>query len=87
MKLAPDTGILNISCGQDSGRTDMSDYMVMRTSWLGANLLLKDNWIRQDNSNFLWLPQEYRDGVSAFHDKNVAFGLNSGQVSILQFHF
>ena len=49
------------------------------------SLMIKDNWIQRDNRNFLWLPQEYREGRSAFYNNAFAFGLHSGQVSILQF--
>lgn len=50
-------------------------------------LMVKDSWIRRDERDFLWLPQEYRHGCSAFCDNSFAFGLHSGQVSILQFDF
>ena len=50
-------------------------------------LMIKNSWIRRDNRDFLWLPQEYRDGCSTFHDNTFAFGLHSGQVSILKFVF
>ena len=50
-------------------------------------LMIKNSWIRRDNRDFLWLPQEYRHGCSTFHDNTFAFGLHSGQVSILKFVF
>ena len=50
-------------------------------------LMIKNSWIRQGSHDLLWLPQEYRSGVSAFHDNTFAFGLDSGQVSILEFDF
>ena len=50
-------------------------------------LMIEGNWIRQDNYNFLWLPQEYRSSCSAFYDNTFAFGLHSGQVSFLKLDF
>lgn len=50
-------------------------------------LMIKNSWIRRDNRDFLWLPQEYRDGCSTFHDNTFAFGSHLGQVSILKFVF
>ena len=55
--------------------------------FLNQNLMVKDSWIQRDSRNFLWLPQEYRDGYSIFHNNTFAFGLHSGQVSILKFDF
>ncbi len=49
--------------------------------------LIKHSWIQRDSRDFLWLPQEYRAGCSTFHDNTFAFGLHSGQVSILKFDF
>ena len=31
-----------------------------------SNTMIRNNWIRQGNHNVLWLPPEYRSGVSAF---------------------
>jgi len=50
-------------------------------------LMIKNSWIQRDNRNFLWLPQEYRDTCSTFHNNTFAFGLHSGQVSILNVDF
>ena len=45
------------------------------------------SWIQQDGRDLLWLPQEYRSGLSAFHGNTFAFGLNSGQVSFIELDF
>ena len=50
-------------------------------------LMIRNNWIQRDNRNFLWLPQEYRDSCSTFYNNTFAFGLHSGQVSILNIDF
>ncbi len=50
-------------------------------------LMIKNSWIQRDGCNFLWLPQEDRASCSTFHDNTFAFGLQSGQVRILQFDF
>ena len=50
-------------------------------------LIIRDSWIRQGSHDLLWLPHEYRRGVSAFHDNTFAFGLHSGQVIYLEFDF
>lgn len=47
-------------------------------------LITKGNWIRQDNYDFLWLPQEYRNSCSTFQNNTFAFGLYSGRVSFLK---
>lgn len=47
-------------------------------------LIIKGNWIRQDNYDFLWLPQEYRNSCSTFQNNTFAFGLYSGRVSFLK---
>ncbi|KAI4089771.1 MAG: hypothetical protein L6R37_007998, partial [Teloschistes peruensis] len=49
--------------------------------------LIQNGWMRRDSHNFLWLPQEYRDGYSTFNDNTFAFGLHSGQVSFLKLDF
>ena len=61
--------------------------VLVRATEFSSNqtLKVKNSWIRQGSHDLLWLPQEYRSGVSAFHDNTFAFGLHSGQVSILGF--
>ncbi len=62
------------------------ESLFVPTSELVSNqtLIIEGNWIRQDNYNFLWLPQEYRNNQSTFHNNTFAFGLHSGQVSFLK---
>ena len=72
----------------DHGTINFKDKStVFSTAKLSSDqsFMRKDNWIRRDDSNFLWLPQEYRDCRLAFYNNTLAFGLSSGQVSILQF--
>jgi hypothetical protein len=47
-------------------------------------LMIQDQWIKQGHHNTLWLPQEYRSAISATYGNSFAFGLNSGQVNVLQ---
>ena len=46
-------------------------------------LVIENEWIQRGEYNFLWLPQEYRSGCSAFYDNTFAFGLSSGHVSFI----
>ncbi len=64
------------------------ESLLVPTSELFSNqkLIIEGNWIRQDY-NLLWLPQEYRNSCSIFHDNTFAFGLHSGWVSFLKFDF
>ena len=50
-------------------------------------LTMHGSWIRQGNRDLLWLPQEYRSSVSAFHGNTFAFGLHSGQVSFIELDY
>jgi WD40 repeat protein len=47
-------------------------------------IMIRDNWVRKGNRNFLWLPQEYRSAITAFYGNIFVFGLSSGQVSFIQ---
>ena len=53
-------------------------------SSLNQTLMTHGSWIRQGSRDLLWLPQEYRSGLSAFHGNTFAFGLHSGQVSFIE---
>ena len=59
------------------------------TSELFSNqtLTIEGNWIRQDDYNLLWLPQEYRNSRLTFYNNTFAFGLHSGRVSFLKLDF
>ena len=46
--------------------------------------LIKNDWIQQNGHNVLWLPLEYRNAQSAFYGNKFAFGLQSGQVSLIE---
>jgi len=50
-------------------------------------LMIYGSWIRQGSRNLLWLPQEYRSSLSAFHGNTFAFGLYSGQVRFIELDF
>ncbi len=65
------------------------ESLFIPTSELFSNqtLMIEGNWIRQNNYDFLWLPQEYRSSCLTFHDNTFAFGLHSGQVSFLKLDF
>lgn len=65
------------------------ESLLVPTSELFPNqtLIIEGNWIRQDGYNLLWLPQEYRDSCTTFHDNTFAFGLYSGRVSFLKLDF
>lgn len=65
------------------------DFALVRITKFSQNqtLIIKYSWIRQGSHDLLWLPQEYRSGCSAFHDDTFAFGLSSGQVSIVKLDF
>ena len=62
------------------------ESLFVPTSELFSNqtLITEGNWIRQDSYDFLWLPQEYRNGCSTFYNNTFAFGLHSGRVSFLK---
>ena len=47
-------------------------------------MFLSQDWVWYNNRQFLWLPQEYRSDVSAFHGNTFAIGRNSGQVCFIQ---
>jgi WD40 repeat protein len=50
---------------------------------INQTVMIKNDWIQQNNRNLLWLPHEYRSARSAFCDDLFAFGLHSGRVSFI----
>ena len=88
LEFSNDNGILF----SDEGIIDLkANTMVLSDHAIPSNspLTVEDCWVRWDDRDFLWLPREYRGthGVAqiAIRGSAVAFGLRSGQVSILQF--
>lgn len=77
--LLTDHGAINIEKGVALVRT--TEFSLNQT------LVIKDRWIRRGNHDLLWLPQEYRSCRHAYHNNTIAFGLESGQVSVLDFDF
>lgn len=65
------------------------ESLLVPTSEVFSNqtLIIEGSWIRQDNHNLLWLPQEYRNCCLTFNDNTFAFGLHSGRVSFLKVDF
>ena len=86
LKFSNDNEILLSDRGTINLRTNS---IVLSTPGIPSSspLTIERNWIRRDDRDFLWLPQEYRDGQTAIHGNALAFGLHSGQVSILHFDF
>ena len=75
------TNIGTINIEKDPALVRVTEFCPNQT------LIIKDSWIRQGSHNLLWLPQEYRIGLSTFHKNTLAIGLHSGQISILEIDY
>jgi WD40 repeat protein len=49
-----------------------------------SNILVQDQWILRNQQRFLWLPSEYRLGVTAVHEDIACLGLFSGRVVLIR---
>lgn len=49
--------------------------------------MLRHEWVEHKGRQILWLPQEYRSGVSAVHQNVIAFGQHAGPVSFLRIEY
>jgi roadblock/LC7 domain-containing protein len=47
-------------------------------------ILVQDQWILRNQQCFLWLPSEYRSGLTAVHKDIACLGLASGRVVLLR---
>lgn len=52
-----------------------------------ANFIMNDDWIESRNKRILWLPVEYRCGLTAVHGNMLAIGQESGTVSFLRLRY
>ena len=74
--LVTDRGTISI------GKEEAHDGVVLADT--SSCLTIREQWIQRGHQKVLWLPQEYRSGVSAIYGNYVAIALKSGQVRILQ---
>ena len=47
-------------------------------------VFVKDQWVGRGTENILWLPSEHRSTEFAIHNNTVAFGYNTGRVSVIE---
>lgn len=49
------------------------------------HIYVKGQWIYRANDNLLWLPPDYRSGITAIHENKLAIGCTVGRVIIIEF--
>jgi WD40 repeat protein len=52
---------------------------------LPRSIHVKGEWLSRNTERILWLPPEYRPGVSAIHDNIVCIGTSAGRVIFIYF--
>jgi len=68
----------------DRGMLTVSGYVspAISSSLCPMRIGVRDQWIRYDDEDILWLPHEYRGTCSAVYDKLLVLGQASGAVTI-----
>ncbi|KAL6822553.1 hypothetical protein V8C40DRAFT_249898 [Trichoderma camerunense] len=81
-RLITDLGVLKISA---SIIKTSPEVLSADTDFHHYSISFDGTWIMKDNMPLIWLPPEYRPGVSAVFGATVAIGCLSGRVLIMRF--
>ena len=91
-KLENISGVATISFTIDNktlltnrGAMSINNEAITLSNYGSPTYIIRNDWVRRGNRNYLWLPQEYRTNCSAFYGNMLALGRKSGQVSFIQF--